>query len=65
METDLLSRDDCMALLDMSLEQNGTLAAIWEAYQIMKDKEDHLDSLQVFLKVKEQAMAAESNRVSN
>jgi hypothetical protein len=45
METDLLSRDDCMALLDMSLEQNGTLAAIWEAYQIMKDKEDHLDSL--------------------
>jgi hypothetical protein len=65
METDLLSRDDCMALLDMSLEQNGTLAAIWEAYQIMKDKEDHLDSLQVFLKVKEQAVVVESNRISN
>lgn len=30
----------------------------------MKDKEDHLDSLQVFLKVKEQAIAAETNRLS-
>ena len=32
METDLLSREDGIVLLDMTLEQNGTLAAIWEAY---------------------------------
>ena len=47
----------------MNGEQNNTLAAIWEAHTIMRDVEDHLDNLRVFVKVREKAIASSQPEV--
>lgn len=56
----LENNSEAALLLELAADQNGTIAAIWEAHQIMRDKEDFLDNLRVYLKVaKEQKMNVE------
>ena len=56
----MLENSDSELLLELAGDQNGTIAAIWEAHQIMRDKEDFLDNLRVYLKVaKEQRVNVE------
>jgi hypothetical protein len=65
MHNQMLSQADATTLLELNAENNGTLAAIWEAHQIMRDKEDHFDNLKVFLKVREQNTKAAGDLTRN
>jgi hypothetical protein len=59
----MLSQNEGRTLFSLNQESNHVLAAIWEAHQIMKDKEDHLDNLKVFLKVREQTAESDKQTV--
>lgn len=65
MAKEMLSQSDGATLLDLLRDQNGTIAAIWEAHQIMRDNADHLDNLKVFLKVREHQTSSEQQTTHN
>lgn len=54
-----MTKQDERKLKELNEQKHRQLQSIWDAYKVIKDTEDLLDSLQVFLRVRRQNEEAE------
>jgi len=60
-----LSHTDAKKLRELHEQKHRQLQCIWEAYRVIKDPDDLLDSLIVFLRVRRQNEAADASKNIN